>query len=73
MRNPNPVINKRTPNGRTLSHLTKIDEKNDRYEYYHATKGWRSRRAMGKDDYQLREEQNVTKDTKSSEGPSPTP
>lgn len=59
MRNPNTVVSKRTPHGKTLAHLTIMDEKNDRYSYYHATKGWRSRRTMGKDDYQLRAESNA--------------
>jgi hypothetical protein len=59
MRNPNTVISKKTPNGRTLAHLAVTDEKNDRYYYYHATKGWRSRRTMGKDDKQLRKERET--------------
>jgi hypothetical protein len=53
MRNPNTKIEKRTPHGRTLAHLTTFDAARDRYSYYHATKGWRSRRTRGKTDRQL--------------------
>lgn len=34
MKNPKTVIAKKTPNGRTLAHLSKTDEKNDTYSYY---------------------------------------
>lgn len=45
---------KKTPHGKTLGHLTETDALWDRYRYYHATKGYRSRRARGKTDAQLR-------------------
>jgi hypothetical protein len=63
MRNPNTVISKKTPHGKTLSHLTQVDEKNDRYYYYHATKGWRGRRTMAKDDKQLRKEREKAQES----------
>ena len=39
--------------GATIVHLAETDTINDRYRYYHATKGWRSRRARGKTDAQI--------------------
>lgn len=41
------AIVKGAPSGRTLEHLTETNSKTDRYRYYHATKGWRDRRAWG--------------------------
>lgn len=52
--NPKPKIVKRAYAGATLEHLTETDEGRDQYSYYHATKGWRTRRARGKTDYELR-------------------
>jgi hypothetical protein len=48
------VVSKKTPHGRTLEHLTETNLPNDRYRYYHATKGWRDRRAWGVTDHGLR-------------------
>lgn len=51
---PKPQIVKGVYAGATLEHLTVTDEARDQYQYYHATKGWRIRRARGKTDYELR-------------------
>lgn len=53
MRNPKTKIAKRTPYGRTLEHLTVTGLKPDHYAYYHATKGWRRRRARTMRDVDL--------------------
>jgi len=53
MRNPNTKINKKTPYGRTLAHLTQAKVGKDHYRYYHATKGWRTRRARTMRDVDL--------------------
>jgi hypothetical protein len=47
------AIVKAAPHGRTIEHLTETDLPSDRYRYYHATKGWRDRRAWGVTDHGL--------------------
>lgn len=53
MRNPRTKIAKRTPHGRTLEHLTQAKVGKDHYRYYHATKGWRTRRSWTMRDVEL--------------------